>query len=255
MIFSRNICLTIFVVSASGLWGCANFGFQENGLLENSELLKEVEVSDSSMAPQTLEPNSENTQAGSATPEILSSESTQNEPKKEMVSPEPTEPLAPQPAMTQTTKKTTPKTGGKIFGEFVGVKTKWEEMKQQLVNQMQEHTRKTEELKVKLQLIEQIAEHVNFTTKAYVTQPNIFLAEFSIENRTAYAIKDLSITCDQIAPTGTIIQSHAETIYDIIKPTTRSTYAPIPFGTKHRQTQSLQCQITNFTVHNSQTLP
>jgi hypothetical protein len=83
-----------------------------------------------------------------------------------------------------------------------------------------------------------------------VVQQNVFLAEFSIENRTPYAIKDISITCDQIAPTGTIIQSHAETIYDIINPTTRSTYSPIPFGTKHRQTQSLQCQITNFTVHN-----
>jgi len=130
------------------------------------------------------------------------------------------------------------------------VKTKWEEMKQQLADQLKEQEQKTNALKVKLQLIEQFAEHVNFTTKAYVAQRNVFLVEFTIENRTPYAIKDISITCDQIAPTGTIIQAHAETIYDIINPTTRSTYSPIPFGTKHRQTQSLQCQITNFTLHN-----
>jgi len=140
-----------------------------------------------------------------------------------------------------------------FFGEFSGVKTKWEAMKQSLAEELEEQNRKVQELQVKLQLIEQIAQNVDFTTKAYVLNPSHLFAEFTLENHTPYAIKDISITCDQIAPTGTVITSHTETIYDIIKPQTQSSYIPLPYGIKHRQTQSLQCQITNFTVHNAST--
>jgi len=238
MTFPRYVCLCILLVNTAGLWGCAHEGTQEK-------------ESDYSMVPQTLEPVPKSQPTESASPERVASLPTPQEPK--------TEDSTFQQAVTSTIpstnaqpiKKTSTTREGKVFGEFAGVKTKWEDMKQQLAGQLQEQQQKTKELEVKLQLIEQIAEHVNFTIKAYVANPNVFLAEFTIENRTPYAIKDISITCDQIAPTGTIIQSHAETIYDIIKPTTRSTYSPIPFGTKHRQTQSLQCQITNFTVHNA----
>ena len=247
MTFTRRLCLFVVFINTLGLWGCALEGGMKSIFGQTDEVL----TTDSGLALQTLETSPENPPTESSTSEQVSTLPITETPKKEKVS-SPQTVASPAPlTKSQPTKNANTKIRGKLFGEYSGVKTKWEEMKQQLGSQVEEQTRKTEELKVKLQLIEQIADHVNFTTKAYVTPPNIFLAEFTIENRTAYAIKDISITCDQIAPTGSIIQSHAETIYDIIKPTTRSNYAPIPFGTKHRQTQSLQCQITNFTVHNS----
>ena len=250
MTIPRYICLGLLLVHTFGLWGCIPEGFkkEKNEMIVNPA--NDVQSSNYSMVPQTLEPARKSQSTELDSPELI------------VALPAPEESRAKDSTSQQAIASTTPSTGaqstkrtsttleGKVFGEFLGVKTKWEEMKQQLADQLKEQEQKTNALKVKLQLIEQIAEHVNFTTKAYVVQQNVFLAEFSIENRTPYAIKDISITCDQIAPTGTIIQSHAETIYDIINPTTRSTYSPIPFGTKHRQTQSLQCQITNFTVHN-----
>jgi hypothetical protein len=235
------------VINAIGLWGCVH----EGGIEPIFEQPDEVLTTDSSVVPQTLEASPHNPSTESSTPEQIATLPTTETPKKEELNSRQTV-ASPAPlTKPHPIKNTSAKLEGNLFGEYSGVKTRWEEMKHQLEDQLQEQEQKTKALQVKLQLIEQIAEHVNFTTKAYVTQQSVLLAEFTIENRAPYAIKDISITCDQIAPTGTIIQSHAETIYDIIKPTTRSTYTPIPFGTKHRQTQSLQCQITNFTVHNS----
>ena len=205
---------------------------------------------DPSLVPQTLEPAPESQPTESATSELVASLPAPETPKREASTPQQALTSTMPSTNPQLTKNSSTQPVGKVFGEFPGVTTKWKEMKQQLADQLEQQERKTEKLKVKLQLIEQIAEYVNFTTKVYVARQNLFLAEFTIENPTPYAMKDISITCDQVAPTRAIIHSHTETIYDIIKPTTRSTYSPIPFGTKHRQTQSLQCQITNFTVHN-----
>ena len=182
MIIPRYLYLTVIVVSGFGLWGCVYDGIFKNGLFKNSEQLQEEQMSDSSVVLQTLEPATESPQTEPPSPEVLPSESMQQELKKKTVAPAQSGTVTVQPTDPEATRNTSPKKIGKMFGEFVGVKTKWEEMKQQLVNQMQEQTRKTEELKVKLQPIEQIAEHVNFTTKAYITDPNIFLAEFTIEN-------------------------------------------------------------------------
>jgi hypothetical protein len=61
----------------------------------------------------------------------------------------------------------------------------------------------------------------------------------------------ITSTCEEIAPSGTSIQTHTETVYEIIPPQTQLTFPDIHFGNKHPQTQKLRCQITNFTVHNS----
>jgi hypothetical protein len=137
-----------------------------------------------------------------------------------------------------------------LWGEFVGVKTNWEEMKKKLVGELQEQERKTQEMQAKLQLIDHLAQHLDFTTKAYLQGQFALSVEFRIENQTRYAIKDLSITCEEIAPSGTSIQTHNETLYEIIPPQTQLTFPNIHFDSKHPQTQKLRCQITNFTVHN-----
>ncbi len=251
MIMPRHLWIGILLVMTVGQLGCVLDGIPEEHQQSIAQQGADIQMADFRFVPQTLEPATKSQE--SQPPNLKPSETP--------VPPQPTQiedsiPQQPEASATARTnsirsQNAASKPVGMIFGEYAGVKTKWEEMKQQLTTQLREQQQKTNELTVKLQLIEQIAEHVNFTTKAYVNQHNTFLAEFTIDNATSYPIKDISITCDQIAPTGTIIRSHAETIYDIMQPTTRSRYAPLPFGPKHPQTQALQCQITNFTVHNA----
>jgi hypothetical protein len=82
-----------------------------------------------------------------------------------------------------------------LWGEFVGVKTNWEEMKKKLAGELQEQERKIQETQTKLQLIDHLAQRLDFTTKAYLQGQFALSVEFRIENQTGYAIKDLSITC------------------------------------------------------------
>ena len=221
--------------------------FQESQPIENQ--LEVTLAADPTYVPQTL--------AASTREPILEISDEQQTPalgSSEQLNPSPTKSLLPQTQSATESAIPEPAANNQsdrhFFGEFNGVKTKWEAMKQTLAGELEEQNRKVQALKLKLQLIEQIAQNVDFKTKAYVVSPYHLFAEFTLENHTPYAIKDISITCDQIAPTGTIITSQTETIYDIIKSQTRSSYIPLPYGIKHRQTQSLQCQITNFTVHN-----
>ncbi len=241
----------VLLVHIIFLGGCV----QEGAFISTDEFMsaqaEEITIEDASMVIQTLEP----------APKEQISQSPSN--LKKPMSPSPSAYESAQSPLSQSietnTSLATSEGGditpaqltGKIFGEFTGIKTQWEEKKQHLAAQLHEQKRKKEELELQFRLIEQIAENVSFMTKAYVVQSNYFLMEFSIENRSSYAIKDFSITCEQVAPTGTIIQSHTETIYAILQPATRSTYLPIPYGNKHRQTQAVQCQITNFTIDQS----
>jgi len=241
----------IVLVITAGLWGCAHENTQEKEIELISHQADGVQSSDYSMVPQTLAPPPSSQPTESASPEQVASLPRPEEPKTADSNVQHTVASTVPSTTTQPTKKTSTTREGKVFGEFTGVKTKWADMKQQLADQIREQQQQTKELEVKLQLIEQIAEHVNFTIKAYVANPNVFLAEFTIENRTPYSIKDISITCDQIAPTGTIIQSHAETVYDIIKPTTGSTYSPFPLepSTDKPNRFNAKSPISRFIIH------
>lgn len=240
--------IIVLIIPMIFLWGCTHESTskQDLGLLPDQP--ESVLVQDASSVPQTLEPAPRSQATQSTSPEIVDSLSASLKPTTRDATIQQAAESNTGSTSSQSPTNSSPQLTGKAFGEFPGVSSHWKERKQQLAIQLQEHSQKMEELKMKLQLIDQVAEHVSFITKAYVAEQNYFLMEFTIENRASFAIKDISISCDQIAPTGTIIRSHAETIYDIIKPSTRSAYAPIPYGNKHRQTQSLQCQITNFVV-------
>ena len=149
--------------------------------------------------------------------------------------------------------KRLPQAQEQLFGEYVGIKTKWQEMHDKLTKEIQEEEQKVKELKFKRQLIQQISNNVNFKTQISLGPAKQLRAKYIIENRTPYTIKDVAILCDQIAPTGTVIESYTETLYAMMAPQTRSTYSNVPLGIKHRQTKDFQCQITNFTIHNQPT--
>ena len=244
----RKFLLLFFIVSFSG---CS----QLDKPISNMDILQNQTeptiIEEGIMVPQTLAPSPRNElkqAVGSETisAPVVTTPSTRNE----MALQTSAEVKAPSPSTQRPTNPSSSRTSN-IFGEFPGVSSQWEGKKRQLTIQLQEQSLKVDELKLKLQLINQVAEHISFMTKASVDEQNAFFMEFTIENRAPFAIKDIAITCDQVAPTGTIINSHVETLYDLIKPSTRSTYAPIPYGNKHRQTQALQCQITNFTAENA----
>jgi len=249
MRFPRLVFLLFWIINVLFLWGCVNEGTPKKDLGLLSEQGERILVADASWVPQTLEAAPRKQATESATPEVIDSLLVPTKPKLEPVTPQQALASKIRPTNLPLATNSSTQLTGRVFGEFPGVRIHWKERTQQLTIQLQEHERKKEELTMKLQLIEQVAEDMSFTTKAYVVQESSFLMEFTIENRASFALKDISITCDQIAPTGTIIQSHTETIYAIIQPSTRSAFSPIHYGNKHRQTQSLQCQIINFTVH------
>jgi len=46
---------------------------------------------------------------------------------------------------------------------------------------------------------------------------NVMEASFTIDNQSTYDIKDIEITCNHMAKSGTVIDSNKRTIYDIVK--------------------------------------
>lgn len=135
------------------------------------------------------------------------------------------------------------------YVEHQGTKTLWETLRRTTLEEIDVHQKKIQELNLKLQLIDQIATRLDLTTRARLQQGHPILASFTIDNPTTYALKDVSIACDQMAPTGTTIKTHTETIYAIVEATATRTFEGIELGKPHRQTTALNCEIKNFTVH------
>ena len=244
----KRLFILFFILT---ICGCAQIDIPNQDFDASPDQTEAIVVEEGIMVPQTLEPSpriddEEKSESGSIDSFTEPTPSTAQDPALQAA-------IDPQTKSDSSQSPTSPSLSftENMFGEFPGVSSQWEERKKQLTMQLQEQSKTINALKVQLQLINQVAELVSFMTRASVNEHNNFLMAFTIENRAPFAIKDISITCDQIAPTGAIITSHVETLYDIIKPSTRSTYTPIPYGHKHRQTLSLQCQITNFTVENA----
>ncbi len=137
--------------------------------------------------------------------------------------------------------------------EHKGTKTSWEALRAKVVGEINEHQRQIQQLNLKLQLVDQIATRLELTTKAVFQKGQAIVADFAIENPTTYALKDISIACAQIAPTGTIISSFTETIYAIVDANATQTFERVELDQLHKQTQALNCEIKNFTVHTPST--
>jgi hypothetical protein len=77
---------------------------------------------------------------------------------------------------------------------------------------------------------------------------SIMMADFTIENPTAYTIKDIEITCTHYAASGTRIDSNTRTIYEIIPPKKTRTFKRFNMGFIHSQAQSSSCKIVDLKV-------
>jgi len=77
---------------------------------------------------------------------------------------------------------------------------------------------------------------------------NIMEANFTIKNDGPYAIKDIEITCDHSAPSGTVIDRNTRTIYEIVKAKSKRLFTKFNMGFINSQVKSSSCRIVDFKV-------
>lgn len=77
---------------------------------------------------------------------------------------------------------------------------------------------------------------------------SIMTADFVIENRGPKTIKDLEITCDHIAESGTKIDSNTRTIYQVFPAGQKKQIKDFNMGIIHSQVKASKCRPTNLVV-------
>ena len=77
---------------------------------------------------------------------------------------------------------------------------------------------------------------------------NIMQADFTIKNDSAYDIKDLEITCEHYAKSGTQIDSNKRTIYDVVKAHSTKQFKNFSMGFIHTQAIKSSCAVTDLRI-------
>lgn len=79
---------------------------------------------------------------------------------------------------------------------------------------------------------------------------NVMLADFTVSNPTAYPVKDIEITCNHTAKSGTKIDSNTRIIYDIVPANGKKTFKKFNMGWIHSQADSSSCRCTDLKIAN-----
>ena len=77
---------------------------------------------------------------------------------------------------------------------------------------------------------------------------DIMEANFIVKNDSDYSVKDLEITCQHTANSGTKIDSNTRTIYEIVKPHSTRRFPKFNMGFIHSQATSSACNIADFAI-------
>jgi hypothetical protein len=77
---------------------------------------------------------------------------------------------------------------------------------------------------------------------------NIMHANFVVKNDSNYNVKDLEITCQHYAPSGTNIDSNTRTIYEVVNAHSTQKFSNFDMGFIHSQAVRSSCKITDLTV-------
>lgn len=88
---------------------------------------------------------------------------------------------------------------------------------------------------------------VGFTWKSSVGG-NIMEANFVVNNKGKRAVKDVKITCDLYAKSGTRIDKNTRTLYDVFKAGAKKTVRDVNMGFIHSQAQSARCKVVDLVV-------
>ncbi|HEY3874038.1 MAG TPA: hypothetical protein VGM92_01045 [Candidatus Kapabacteria bacterium] len=76
----------------------------------------------------------------------------------------------------------------------------------------------------------------------------ILYETFTIRNNGDAAVKDLTIKCDNGAPSGTVIDSNTRTIYQIVPAHKSRTFSNFNMGFIHPQATSSGCEIEDLAL-------
>lgn len=77
---------------------------------------------------------------------------------------------------------------------------------------------------------------------------NVMMATFSIENKSKSDVKDIEITCEHAAKSGTNIDSNKKVIYDNVSSGKTKIIRDFNMGFIHSQASATSCRITDLVV-------
>lgn len=79
---------------------------------------------------------------------------------------------------------------------------------------------------------------------------NLMQADFKVTNKGKVTVKDVEITCDHSAPSGTRIDSNKRTIYETVQAGKSRSFPNFDMGFIHSQAAQTSCVITDLVVVN-----
>jgi len=77
---------------------------------------------------------------------------------------------------------------------------------------------------------------------------NVMLADFTISNPSDYSIKDIEITCEHSAPSGTEIDSNTRTVYQTVPAKGKKVIRNFNMGWIHTQAARSSCKVVDLVV-------
>jgi len=76
---------------------------------------------------------------------------------------------------------------------------------------------------------------------------NVMIASFTLKNENDFGVKDVVISCDHFAPSGTLIDRNTKTIYQAIKAKSAISVKDVNMGLLHTQVKSSSCSVKSVT--------
>jgi hypothetical protein len=75
-------------------------------------------------------------------------------------------------------------------------------------------------------------------------------ANFTITNPTNVAFKDFTITCTDVGPSGTAIDTNERVIYQVVPAKSKKKFPNVEMGLVHSQVTGVGCKLTDLVVVN-----
>jgi hypothetical protein len=86
-------------------------------------------------------------------------------------------------------------------------------------------------------------------------EPRNVLWTFTIKNDNELSIKDISVTCDYDAPSGTPLGSSTRTIYEVVKARSTKRIKDFSMGFLHPQVSTASCRVDDLSYFGGKSSP
>lgn len=91
-------------------------------------------------------------------------------------------------------------------------------------------------------------ENVSLSAANLTKGVGVMTATFTFENKNPFAVKDLTVKCDHLAPSGTKIDSNTRTVFEIVPKNGKKTVRDVNMGFIHSQSAKSGCEITDLVI-------